>query len=128
MEARGFKFTIPGRLPGLNEIIEAARKGHHVSRQLKRETEAIIGAAIMAGKPRVVKFDCPVSVWFRFYEPNRRRDYDNIEAGRKFILDALVDAGVIKGDGQKYLVEVKPFQCMHHIDKDNPRVEVDVWW
>ena len=44
-------------------------------------------------------------------------------AGQKFILDALVHAGVIPNDSQKYIVSI-----IHRfrVDKQNPRVEVKI--
>jgi Holliday junction resolvase RusA-like endonuclease len=36
-------------------------------------------------------------------EENRRRDLDNVSGSRKFILDALVKAGVLPDDSPKYV-------------------------
>lgn len=58
-----------------------------------------------------------------WYEPNGRRDPDNVMAGQKFMLDALVHAGVIPNDSQKYIAGI-----VHRfrVDKQNPRVEVEI--
>jgi len=114
------KFEIPGRLPGLNEIIAAA-KSHYAkySTEKKERTEEV---AWLAKQARLPKFEkaCLVITWF---EPDRRRDPDNIMAGQKFILDGLVQAGTITNDSQRYI------QSITHrfgVDRENPRVEVEI--
>jgi hypothetical protein len=92
---------VPGPLPGLNELIEAAKgsggKGMRYA-ALKRDwTMVIAGLARRAKLPALTGM-----VFFRFNwtEPDRRRDPDNVAGGgRKLILDGLVAAGVLRGDG-----------------------------
>ena len=61
---------------------------------------------------------------FSWYEPNRKRDLDNISSfGRKVIQDALVDCGVLKNDGWKY---VKGFIDEFYVDREHPRIEVEI--
>lgn len=92
---------IPGPLPGLNELIDAAKgsggRGAAYAR-LKREwTEAVWAYAKQA---RLPAFAGAVRLSFQWAEPDRRRDPDNVAAGgRKLILDGLVKAGVLAGDG-----------------------------
>ena len=113
-------FKIPGRLPGLNEIIEAA-KSHYAkySTEKKEYTEKV---AWLAKQARLPKFEKAylVITWF---EPDRRRDPDNIMAGQKFILDGLVAAGAIPNDSQKY---IQGIVHRFRVDKRNPRVEVEI--
>jgi Holliday junction resolvase RusA-like endonuclease len=59
-------------------------------------------------------------VW---YEPNRRRDLDNIAAGKKFILDGLQAIGKIENDGWK---QIAGFTDTFEVDKQDPRVEVKI--
>lgn len=97
------RFTIQGRLPGLNEIIAAAKKkpaGVHYNR-LKHEAELLILDGIRRSKVRPVSTLQTLN--FCWYEPNKKRDKDNIAAGKKFILDALVGAGILPGDGWGYV-------------------------
>jgi len=112
--------TIPGRLPGLNEIIAAA-KSHYAkySTEKKEYTEEV---AWLAKQARLPKFEKAylVITWF---EPDRRRDPDNIMAGQKFILDGLVAAGAIPNDSQKY---IQGIVHRFRVDKRNPRVEVEI--
>ena len=114
------KLEIPGRLPGLNEIIAAA-KSHYAkySTEKKEYTEEV---AWLAKQARLPKFE-KVYLVITWFEPDRRRDPDNIMAGQKFILDGLVAAGVLPGDSQKYIAGI-----VHRfrVDKQNPRVEVEI--
>lgn len=62
---------------------------------------------------------------FNFYEPNRRRDPDNISSyGRKAILDAFVEYGVLEGDGWKHIAGLADSFA---VDKNRPRIEVELW-
>ena len=95
------RFFVPGPLPGLNELIAAAKGAGGTGRAysaLKRTwTEAIWA---YAKKARLQRMAGRVYFRFEWRENNRRRDPDNISsAGRKLVLDGLVKAGVIAGDG-----------------------------
>lgn len=117
---------IPGRFPSLNDYIAAERKNRHIAAKMKRdETKRVADIAANSDMPT---FEKPVHVYFTWVEPNRRRDIDNIAFAHKFILDGLVDAGVLKGDSQKY---VTGFVDRFRVDKDNPHVSVlitDEYW
>lgn len=95
-------FEIPFRLPSLNELIAANRKNPHVGAKLKTETDSAIMLVIKAAHLKPVKLPCIVHMYF--LEPNRRRDVDNVESAKKYILDALVKSGVLQGDSPRYVV------------------------
>ena len=110
--------TIPGRLPGLNEIIDAAKRNPHEYARMKETCTAMV--AWLAKKlPSYEK----VALVITWYEPDHRRDPDNIMAGQKFILDGLVAAGTIPNDSQKY---VRGIVHRFKVDRKNPRVEVEI--
>lgn len=113
-------FTISGKLPGLNEYIAIERSNRYKAAQLKRDTERRI---ILAAKTllRGVRFSTPVIMHYTWYEPDRRRDKDNIAFAKKFVQDALVKCGVLKNDGW---TEIEGFTDAFYVDKKNPRVEV----
>ena len=46
----------------------------------------------------------PCIVHMLFIEPNRRRDADNVESAKKFILDALVKSGVLLNDNPRWVL------------------------
>lgn len=96
---------IPGTFPGLNEIVAAAKgckgTGRLYSAMKKRETDRVHQLAKAAHLPALRG---PVRFSFVWVEKDRRRDPDNVAAaGRKFILDGLVEAGVLESDGWKHV-------------------------
>ncbi len=116
------RFTIPGRLPGLNEYITAERTNRYKGAAMKRQAEnVVIAAAKKLGKWRP---DGPVRMVYNWFEPDRRRDKDNISSfGRKVIQDALVKGGWLKNDGWK---EIAGFEDRFSVGKKNPRIEVEI--
>ena len=115
-------FHIPGRLPGLNEIVDAARGNRFSGATQKKKATTLCGQWIMAS--RVPAFTVPVSIHFQWFEPNRRRDLDNIVAGSKFILDALVVTGRLPNDGRAWVRALA--HTFPEPDVDNPRVVVSI--
>lgn len=111
----------PGRLPGLNEIIAAAKQGRGKCQPyaiMKERYTSEIGW--LAKKlPAYERVDITIT----WYEPNRRRDPDNVVGGTKFIMDGLVAGGAIKDDSQRYVNSI-----LHNfeVDQDNPRIEIEV--
>lgn len=117
---------IDGPLPGLNDMIAAAhrRRGKWDGYgALKREWGNTI--YLLAKSARLEHVESPVTVSFVWKERDRRRDIDNVAAASKFVLDALVKAGVIDGDGQQH---VKSIEHFFGVDKQKPGVLVWVKW
>lgn len=109
-EAFEQKLFIEGPLPGMNEIIELAKKSGNRRgakcwngyAEMKKTWGEIVKLTALAQKIKPVS----ARVWIDYvwYEPNRKRDPDNVCAGgRKLILDGLVHAGVLQGDGWKHI-------------------------
>ena len=73
-----------------------------------------------AGKSRITK---PVYITYKWYEPNKKRDLDNIAFAKKFVQDALVTNGILENDGWANIVG---FCDEFYVDKENPRVEVEI--
>jgi Holliday junction resolvase RusA-like endonuclease len=91
---------IPRRAPNLNDLIRAHGQHHHVYDRLKKswaDTVALVKRSYVTPIRRC-------SVHFELVEENTRRDPDNIAAGTaKLVLDGLVKAGVLEGDGWKHI-------------------------
>lgn len=101
------KFTIRQKLPSLNEVISANRNNKYAGAKLKKEIQEDIcnwiRIALLAGDLKPVD-RCEVSiVW---HEKTKRRDVDNIQSSQKFILDAMVDMGIVKDDSRRYITQV----------------------
>lgn len=120
------RFTIKGTLPGLNSYLKAERsfsKGHSLGNDMKQQYQAIISNAIRAQLKRL-HIDKPVKIRYDYYEPNKRRDLDNIAGvAHKFIQDSLVRCKVLDNDGW---YNVTGFIDEFHVDRDNPRIEVTI--
>lgn len=117
-----YRLVIEGRLPGLNEYIDAERSHRAAAARMKAETQELIGWYIRAqlGAVRITR---PVWMHYTWVEPNRRRDRDNIAFAHKFVQDALVQMGVLQGDGWKHILG---HSDAYAVDKDRPRVEVEI--
>jgi len=116
------KFEIDGRLPSLNEIIEAAKQGrgrYQPYNDMKNEYTSLVAWTVA----KLPTYEKQVDIMITWYEPNRKRDPDNIMAGQKFILDGLVEAGTIPNDSQKYINSITH---KFEVDKENPRIEVKI--
>ena len=114
--------VIPGKLPNLNDIIAAAKVKHGPNSypSMKRSWTEVIA---MLARNQMEPIKGRVDIVIRSYEPDKRRDPDNVCAGAfKFILDGLVKAGIIETDSQKVINDMRfpPIRT----DKINPRVEV----
>lgn len=115
------KFTILGRLDALNEYTSANRTNPHKGGRMKRENEEIIIWSIRQ-QLRGIHISNPVLIYYRFYEPNKKRDNDNIlSCAAKFIQDSLVKTKVLENDNQKC---IHNFYFDTHVDTHNPRIEV----
>lgn len=118
------KLIIEGTLVNLNDYTNACRMNRYCGAEMKEKTEAKITAHIKE-QLRGVHIHKPVRLSFKWYEPNRKRDLDNICFAKKFILDALVKNDVLVNDGWRW---VKGFTDEFYLDKEKPRVEVEIEW
>ena len=119
----GLKYilVINDRLPSLNDYVNSSRANRNYGNIIMRSAKEIVDIAILQYL-RGVRIDNPVYMRYAWYEPNKKRDLDNISSmGRKIIQDALVDRMVLQNDGWN---EIQGFSDTFHIDRDNPRVEV----
>ena len=120
MQMRGevVKVTIPGELPDLNKIINTA-KTHWSQYRAMKESNTDLVAWCAKGQEKIDRAD----FIFTWYAKDRRTDPDNLAAGQKFILDGLVKAGVLAGDGWK---QVRSIYHRFEVDRERPRVEIEI--
>ena len=106
--------TIKGKFPDLNLIITTAKWHWGEYKEMKQlHTDAVTWQ--VKRHPQVGR----VHITFTWYCKDRRTDPDNVAAGKKFVLDGLVEAGVLKGDGWKYIAGFED-----KFDIGEPRVEL----
>lgn len=85
---------------------------------MKKRDQAIICRYIPAG----LKFKRRIFIEYNFFEPDTRRDKDNISGYfHKVFQDALVQAGCIPDDGWKV---IRGFTDYFEVDRGNPRIEI----
>lgn len=116
------KFTIKGRLDGLNEYTAANRTNCYMGSAMKNKNEKVVIYAIRQAKLGKAS-NYPIQLKITWYEPNNRRDIDNIVFATKFIQDSLVKEKIIVDDSQKYINKIEHEVL---IDKLNPRIEVEI--
>jgi Holliday junction resolvase RusA-like endonuclease len=116
-----YNFTILGRLDALNEYTSANRTNPYIGGRMKQKNEDTVIWSIRQ-QLRGIRIEKPVLIYYRFYEPNSKRDNDNIlSCAAKFIQDSLVKTKVLVNDNQK---------CIHNfyfdtlVDNKNPRIDV----
>lgn len=116
------KLVIPRTLPGLNEYITAERTSKYKGAAMKRTSQQLV---VACAKQQLRGFHPErVTMRYKFYERDRRRDKDNISSfARKVIQDGLVAAGTIKNDGWG---EIESYDDKFFVDKKCPRIEIEI--
>jgi Holliday junction resolvase RusA-like endonuclease len=118
-----YHFIINGRLPGLNEYTAANRTNPHKGGKMKKNAEEALIWSIRQ-QLRGIHINRPVILKYDFYEPNKKRDLDNISSfAHKVIQDSLVKTKVLKNDGWK---NITGFLDQFYCDPKNPRIEVAI--
>lgn len=95
-------FVIPFKLPSLNKVNGTNRANRYAGARQKKGTDAAIVQIIKTAKLNPVRRPCIVHMLFM--ESDLRRDVDNVESAKKFVLDALVKSEILLGDAPKYVV------------------------
>lgn len=116
------RLVIKGRLPGLNEYTYENRKHAQKGAAMKRQAQELVMWHILS-QIRGLRFTKPVFIVYTYYEPNRKRDHDNVSSfARKVIQDALVKCGTLQDDGWD---QVTGYLDRFEVDKENPRIVVE---
>lgn len=93
------KIEIDEKLPSLNEYVNICRCNKYKANNYKQNIQAIIFSYIKD----MPKYEKPIKIHFHWIEGNKKRDFDNICASKKFILDSMVSFGKLKDDNRKYV-------------------------
>lgn len=116
------KLIISGRLTGRNEAERAARAHWSKGAKLKSDETIRVQQEILVQRIKPVLYG-KAEVTVTFFEPDGRRDADNVLGGLKYIMDGLVKMRIIIDDGPKY---VDLITLPVKIDRKNPRIEVQI--
>ena len=117
-----YTYTIPGRLPSLNEIIRENRANKYLAANTKRTMTEMCGYE--AKRQHIPPMKVPIILSVTWVEKDRRRDIDNVAGGgQKFLLDGLQQANIIANDNWKCVVGL-----VHRfaVDASNPRIVVEL--
>ena len=119
-----YKVVIEGRYPSMNEFIDANRRSKgrfNKGNQLKQQCQDDISWQLL-NQHKKLHLDKPIYIHYKFYEPNKKRDLDNISGFfHKVFQDALVHCGIIHNDSWHYIVG---FSDEFFVDNHRPRIEV----
>ena len=110
---QGSKFPTWNDMNRLNRA--NPKKGARAEKQYRED----LGFMIRAARPP--KYSRQVRIGFIFFEPDNRRDPDNIQYFLKPFLDALQDCAVIPNDSRRY---IRGFWSDFETDSKDPRIEV----
>ncbi len=92
-------------MPSLNDVIDKNRANARYANRFKQEIQELIGweirQALVMKKLRPVKNPCVVFI--DWHESTKRRDADNIQSSVKFILDSMVNNGILINDNRRYV-------------------------
>lgn len=110
---------IEGSLTDLNTYINAERTNRFIAAKIKKNETWRVAQECRASKLQPMqKVRLMTCYWF---SPNERKDADNIEFGKKYICDGLVEAGILPDDSRKHTDSTIH---NHYVDSKRPRVEV----
>ena len=115
------RLVVKGILPGMNEITKANRANRFQGGKQKKEYDNLVIWSCKASKLKPI--EGLNNYQFTWYCKNKRKDKDNIMAGQKFIFDGLQKAGIIENDGWNNVGDINH---RFKIDKENPRVEIEI--
>lgn len=118
------KIVIYGELTTLNPYVNSQRINRYAGAKLKKDETHKCAIYIQKAMRKGVLFDFPCQLKFTWYCKNKRQDPDNIAFAKKFILDGMQEAGLIPNDN--WATMSCGFVDEFRIDKDNPRVEIEV--
>lgn len=93
---------IPIKLIDLNTYINKERGNRYAAASIKKRLTEDIYWIIKSQK--IQPFNKPVRIKFKWYVPSRRCDPDNFSFGKKFVLDALQLAGILKKDNLMWVL------------------------
>lgn len=101
------EITIEGKLPHLNEYIQKERSNRFMGAKVKKEATDLVTIQSKRYAGKISEY--PVSVILNWHVKKNRGKYadpDNIGFGTKFILDGLVNAGVLEDDTYKQIESI----------------------
>jgi len=113
------KIEISIKVVSLNEYINACRSNRFAGAKMKKDMQEQISWYVK----KLPKYNKPVKIIFTWYEKDQKRDLDNVCFAKKFILDSMVECGVLENDNRKHVVG---FEDKFPSDRGEYKVEVEI--
>ena len=120
------RIIINGELTDLNNFINSQRNNKFGGNNLKRKNTNICRLAALEAMSSglfISAEEMPLDINFKWYVPSKRKDKDNTAFAKKFILDGMVEAGLLTNDGWQ---QIGNFTDRFYIDKTAPRIEIEL--
>lgn len=99
------RYIFDYKYPTLNEYINKCRTHWASGAKMKEESDFATVMLLRLQKAKPVD-EYPVDLVVKWHCKDKRKDVDNIHSSIKFILDGMQKAGIIKGDGRKYISQI----------------------
>jgi Holliday junction resolvase RusA-like endonuclease len=100
--AQKMQFFIEGELPDLNTELNAA-KAHWIYYRDQKAGWTLFTKNAVKKQSNGLSFELPVEITMIWVLKDKRKDPDNIAFAKKYILDGMKEAGIIKNDSLKYI-------------------------
>ena len=114
-------FEIRCELPDFNTIVNTSKTHWSKYSSPKKGYDAVVSAYARQQLKPVQKY--PVDIEIHWVCKDKKKDKDNISAGKKFIMDGLVKSGILPSDGWKH---VGDFTDKFSVDRQKPRIIVTI--
>lgn len=116
------RITFPGEFTTLNEFIAAINLNRYAGNEVKRsETDRVAIECRNSKLPPIRNY--PVMIWIHWRRKDKRQDPDNVSFAIKFILDGMIQSGILEGDGWKYISRI---EHTFSVDKLDPCVILEI--
>lgn len=117
-------FRITGEYTDLNTYIGQERTHRHLAAKTKKEETWRVLAQIkqIFEGGRVLENMYPIHIVFVWATRNTRKDPDNVDFARKFLLDGMVHAGLLRNDSRKEIAS------LHSLYTVSATPYVEVWF
>lgn len=116
--------TFDGEFVDLNTFIKVNNRNRFACNDIKQaDTNKIIYQCINKKYKPIPEEMYPLDISFTWFIPNKKKDPDNICFSKKSILDGLVKARILTGDGQK---QIKRFGGEDFIISSDTGVRIEI--
>lgn len=111
------KVIIEGELMDLNKFINAQRANRWGGASVKKKQTEICERAFAPIRAKQLKL--PITLHITWVCKDKRKDKDNVAFGKKFILDGMIQSGLLKNDGwarlQALQIALKWIRTIHEL-------------